>query len=353
MTYSRIPKILLASAFVAVLSLVSTAYAAEISLTSDAQSFNIGDTFTVNVSLDTQGENINATEGKIVFPSGSLEVKNIDTKDTIVNVWAQEPAVATITKEATGEAYSEVFYSGGIAGGYKGKGKLFALVLTVKTSDKGTIKVANAKAFLNDGKATPAKLTSVDYDFGAGSLTYEEWQKLAEYLLKEIPDGVKNKIRSGSKCGFVTMNAAAGGWKVKKTKKTSDYFKDINQAGPKSSWCVPAADYAYEHKIVEGRSKGVFGLQGTISRYEVATIVARELTQANNEILDNTAVTPFVDDKNIPDWARGAASYLNKKGIFKGFDLKNGTFQFGGEKNIINIDAAIVLYRTFVFNLKK
>ena len=345
MSHSKITTIVIVSVLASAFLLVSTAYAAEISLTSDAKSFNAGDTFMVNVSLDTEGESVNALEGKITYPTGLLEVKNIDNKDTIINVWAQEPAVSTVTKESTGEVFSEVFFSGGIAGGYKGKGKVFALGFTVKNSGSGTIKMKNAKVFLNDGKATMVKkLTSIDYDFGAAGLTYEEEQKLVEYLLKAIPNGLKDKVKSASKCGFVVMNAAVANWEVDKTKKKSAYFNDISS---KWEWCVPAADYAYEHKIIEGRSKGVFGVKGTINRYEVATIMARELTQVGKETLDTAAVTPFVDDNVVVSWARGAVSYLNKKGIFKGFDLKNGTFRFGGDKNIINVDAAIVLHRTF------
>ena len=79
----------------------------------------------------------------------------------------------------------------------------------------------------------------------------------------------------------------------------------------------------------------------------MATILARQLTQSSGEKLDEAAVTPFIDDKSIPGWARGPVAYLNKKGVFKGFDLKDGTFKFGGDQNIINIDAAIVLHRTF------
>lgn len=327
----------------------SVSNAAELFFGIDMKKLNISDVFTVNVLLDTQGENVNAVEGKLVFPGDLLEIKSINFKDgSIINIWAQEPTAATITKEEAKEVYSEVSFSGGVTGGYKGKtGKVFDVSFMVKANGQGALKLNNAKVLLNDGKATAAKLKLTDYNFKVGGLTYEEEQEEAKYLLKQVPSGEKNKIKSASKCGFVAMDGYFADPKVDKNKKKSAYFKDINDGGSKLVWCAAAADYYYDRKIIQGRSSGIFGVKGTINRYEVATIVARQLTQASNEKLDDTSVTPFIDDKSIPAWARGSVAYLNKKGIFKGFDLKDGTFKFGGDQNIINIDAAIVLHRTF------
>ncbi|GEM_PF-6305734 len=201
---------------------------------------------------------------------------------------------------------------------------------TTTTSTTGTTSTTTTKATT----PTPSPAPVAEPTLSA----YEKEQKTV------TDNGIVTKdfTTPATKCEFVVMNARSAGWELDTSLKKSE-FNDINKAGVE--WCIPAAHYAYEHGYIKGRneSKKEFGVTGTISRYEVAVIMARELTTD----LDASAVTDFVDDSSLASWARGAVAYLKGKGIFKGKDMLDGTFKFDGESNIIKVDSAIVLYRTF------
>lgn len=174
-------------------------------------------------------------------------------------------------------------------------------------------------------------------DTSTPAFTYEEEQ----FIVKEQGIVTKDFTNSATKCEFMMMLSRIAAWPLDSRTK-STHFTDINDVGV--DWCAAVADYGYDHGIIEGRSPGVFGVTGTINRYEVAVIIARQLGAA----LDDKQVTSFVDDSEIVGWARGAVAYLQQQNIFKGFTLENGTSQFGGDTSILKQDAAIVLFRTYV-----
>ncbi len=123
--------------------------AAQLNLTSQTQEIYIGQPFQVNLTLDTENEEINAIGGKIVFPS-ELELKEIRDGGSIVNFWIEEPNL---------KSKSYILYSGITPGGFiGGEGFIFSMVFVAKNAASGTIDIQDAQALLNDGKGMPAKL---------------------------------------------------------------------------------------------------------------------------------------------------------------------------------------------------
>ncbi len=143
------------------LSLVpASAYAAELFFGAHNREVGINKTFEVGVFLNTQDEVINAVEGKIVFPSGKVELVDIIDGNSIINLWVERAHL---------EAPGEVFFSGIVPGGYFGeKGYLFSLVLRAKDTGSIAIQTNDERILLNDGEGTqtsvqraPISLTAV------------------------------------------------------------------------------------------------------------------------------------------------------------------------------------------------
>ncbi len=67
--------------------LPSLSSAAEISLDSKTKEIGVGSQFEVGFFLNTEGEDINAVEGKIIFPKTLLELKEIKDGNSIINFW--------------------------------------------------------------------------------------------------------------------------------------------------------------------------------------------------------------------------------------------------------------------------
>ena len=122
-------------------------FAAEIIIDSNSQKIGVGDQFEVKFFLNTDNEDINAIEGKVIFPENLLELKEIRDGNSIVNFWIERLKV---------EKAGAIGFSGIIPGGYNGsQGLIFSITFLAKKDEGGPIELRDIKMLLNDGKGTP------------------------------------------------------------------------------------------------------------------------------------------------------------------------------------------------------
>ena len=145
---TKIQKIFLLSIFYYLLS--TPVFAARIFFEPATNTHEVGESFTVNVKLDTQGENINAVDLGILYPP-LLEIKSISKSGSAVQLWVQEPNYTS-----TG-----IFNSGGSPGGIKSSNALIAkITMKAKAIGDGNFQLTPASSLLlNDGQGTRASLT--------------------------------------------------------------------------------------------------------------------------------------------------------------------------------------------------
>jgi hypothetical protein len=123
--------------------------AAEVFFGEKGKEWRVGDQLIVPVLFNTDGESINAIEGKIVFPSGVLELREIRDGNSVVNFWIDRPRAGS---------ENQISFSGVTPGGYKGEnGLLFSLVFSALKEGSGVIEIRDIKALKNDGRGTSAK----------------------------------------------------------------------------------------------------------------------------------------------------------------------------------------------------
>ena len=86
------------SGFITVITLIiigiftaSISHAAILSLTADKTSVKIGDTFEVDIKIDTENVGINAAQATLQFPSNILSVTGINRANSVFSFWLQEP----------------------------------------------------------------------------------------------------------------------------------------------------------------------------------------------------------------------------------------------------------------------
>lgn len=142
--------------------LPSLAHAAVLSATPTILDSTQRDAYTVMFVLDTQGQSINTIEGTVKIASGLETPADIIDANSVVNYWVQEP-----------KAGREIKFSGGITGGFNGdKGFLFGIQFPPR--DGGNVSPAitfsNVKAYLNDGLATPATVTTKTFSIRQGAV---------------------------------------------------------------------------------------------------------------------------------------------------------------------------------------
>ncbi len=154
-------------------------------------SYNLNDTFLVEVRLDTEGEYINIVDVGLSFPSEILEVKDFSSGNSVLALWIEEPEI--------NQNIGQFSFSGGIPGGYQGIDGLIGKIVfrTFGTQDSVEIKFQdNSRVLLNDGKGTEASLTTKGAVFnilaGAGG-NENEWQAEIEKD-KTLPEPFKIEI---------------------------------------------------------------------------------------------------------------------------------------------------------------
>ncbi len=88
-------------------------------------------------------------------------------------------------------------------------------------------------------------------------------------------------------------------------------FTDKGKIG---TWAKKAVAQAVQAGIITGYEDGTFRPNAPISRSEMAAMIAKALEQP----VEAATATGFADDKDIPDWAKGAVGRLKKLNIMEG-----------------------------------
>ena len=155
-----------------------------------------GDTFGVEIKIDTEGECINAIEGNLKFSQNILKAADFSRGESIITLWIKPPEF--------NQENGLVSWSGGIPNGYCGRipgdpgasnllGKIIFRIPEMMVGEpKGNLAkvefLNTSQVFLNDGKGTKAKLTTQGASFEILSKlesSKDEWQE--EIKKDDIP----------------------------------------------------------------------------------------------------------------------------------------------------------------------
>ncbi len=135
----------------------SPVFAADVSFVSEKLSFDKNQDFLVSVFLNTEGEALNAFEGKLIFPSDLLEEKEIRDGNSLVNFWVERPAL---------KQSGIIAFSGITPGGFVGaKGMLFSTVFHTKRSGEGGLQLKDLRFLRNNGTGTEAVAKGNKFSF--------------------------------------------------------------------------------------------------------------------------------------------------------------------------------------------
>lgn len=152
-------KFLCSSVFLFVLICVfvpSMTQGATLYLIPQSQTVYQGDSFLVEVRVDTEGEEINALEVNLTSPQNLLEVIDFSKGSSILQLFAEEPKIQA----------GEINFLGGIPGGFNGEGLLAKITFLGKEIGKSEISFKeNSRVLLNDGKGTPAELNFLEGNY--------------------------------------------------------------------------------------------------------------------------------------------------------------------------------------------
>lgn len=140
-----LPVIFLSLSFIFAINKVE---AATIYASPSVKSVNIGDVFTVRFFINTQGKNINASEGTINFSNDLVSVTAINSNGSIFSLWPETPSFSNDSGRA--------FFNGGVPNpGYNGSGgQVVSLTFRAKSSGTAYFSLSGVAIRENDGLGT-------------------------------------------------------------------------------------------------------------------------------------------------------------------------------------------------------
>jgi hypothetical protein len=143
-------KILFITSFIVFVFLsVSRTEAAVLFMTPKSGELKIGQTFNLDIKVNTEGQAFNAAEATIRFPKDVLEVKSIDTSPaaTIFNFWLEGPSFFNQEGKIT--------FIGGTTSGVSGSSiPILKIVFAVKGGGAADIVFSDAAVTASDGSGT-------------------------------------------------------------------------------------------------------------------------------------------------------------------------------------------------------
>lgn len=114
-------------------------------------------------------------------------------------------------------------------------------------------------------------------------------------------------------------------------------FKDVAYG----AWYYDAVAVAYSFSMIEGISEDTFGIGLSITRQDMATILARILKSQRMELGQTAESITFVDEASIAEYAKDAVTNLSEGGIING--REDGTFD--PQATATRAEAAMIIYR--------
>lgn len=106
----------------------------------------------INVSLDTEGEDVNAVDLTLSFDPSVFTVQALSDGNSMVNFWIEKPVFSNST--------GKIHFAGTTPGGFTGKQNLLtSVIIKPIKAGRGSFTIADAKTLLNDGNGTSAKVS--------------------------------------------------------------------------------------------------------------------------------------------------------------------------------------------------
>jgi hypothetical protein len=121
---------------------------AVLSLSPSSGTYTVGDTFKVNVVLNSGGgSGVNASDGNLKFDSAYFTVKSVSKDGSVFSLWTADPSFSNSAGTIT--------YSGGAPSAYKGDtGVVVSIIFSVLKAGSGGISFSSASALAADGQGT-------------------------------------------------------------------------------------------------------------------------------------------------------------------------------------------------------
>lgn len=123
-------------------------HAATLGFSPRERTYEVGSTFTVAVSTNSEGASLNAVSGTISFPKDLLEVQSVSKNTSVISLWIQEP---TFSNQNGTVAFEGIVLNPGYTGT---SGNIVTITFKVRTAGVANLSFPNGSILANDGSGS-------------------------------------------------------------------------------------------------------------------------------------------------------------------------------------------------------
>ena len=164
-------------------SFVNIAWSVTIKVERDLTSLQVGDVFTIDVVIDSEGQILNAVEVELAFPAEFLEFVDSSDGDSVINLWISKPTL---------QDPNQIIFSGITPGGFFDvNNHLITLSFRVISEGQGKITVEKANLLVNDGLGTEASVKKLNIHLSTSKGKADTFNKTID---DELPESFTPEI---------------------------------------------------------------------------------------------------------------------------------------------------------------
>jgi hypothetical protein len=122
--------------------------AATLNMSPYSGTYNVGDSFSVSVTINSTTQASNAVDGVVSFPIDKLQIVSVSKENSIINLWAEEPTFSN----SAGKVYmSGIILNPGFSGS---AGKILKINFKVAKAGNAAVVFSSGSILANDGLGT-------------------------------------------------------------------------------------------------------------------------------------------------------------------------------------------------------
>src|SRR3989344_4383466 len=125
-----------------------SAHAATLNFSPPSGSYNVGSTFSVNVTVESVGQAMNAVSGVVSFPWDKLEVVSISKQGSILSLWPADPS---FSNSAGTVSFEGIVLNPGYIGA---SGKILTITFRARSVGTANLSFSSGSVLANDGTGT-------------------------------------------------------------------------------------------------------------------------------------------------------------------------------------------------------
>jgi len=122
-----------------------SAHAATLNFSPPSGTYTVGSTFSVNVTVDSSDQAMNAASGVVSFPWDKLEVVSISKTSSIFSLWPAEPS---FSNSAGTVSFEGIVLNPGYTGA---NGKILSITFRVRSAGTANLSFSSGSVLANDG----------------------------------------------------------------------------------------------------------------------------------------------------------------------------------------------------------